>query len=407
MFCCVYLMAATTPAMPEDRLQYLLEKFNAGTATPEEMKELENWYKQLHITDEHFAEEDAEEFKDQMLVVFRQRLAHQDKKVVAMPPLRLGRKIAAAAAILVLVSIGIFYLTRPVKQEQVVKDTAPGKSPDVLPGGNHATLTMADGSSILLDTAKLGGLAQQGISAIHKPVDGLLVYEPTETPAKDNAGINTIRTPRGGQYQVKLPDGTKVWLNAASSIQFPVSFAGNTRSVSITGEVYFEVAAYGKASAAEGAQEKIPFIVNVANKSEVEVLGTHFNINAYDDEAAVKTTLLEGSVKVRTGNQSKVLSPGQQAQITSNNFSILNEADVEEAVAWKNGLFKFNDVDIQAILRQAARWYDVEVEMRGTDNGERFRGKISRDVKLSEFLRILEVNQVPFQLEGKKIIIQH
>jgi transmembrane sensor len=384
--------------MPEDRLKYLLEKYHAGTCTPEEREELENWYNDLHITDEHFVQEDAEHLKEKMLLQFRDKLAIQDKKVVKLPRRRWRWRIAAAAAILLLISAAVFYLTTnsEKKEDAIVKKTTPGKAQDVLPGGNHATLTMADGSSILLDTAKLGGLAQQGISAIHKPVDGLLVYE--RSLRDDGAtGMNTIRTPRGGQYQVKLPDGTNVWLNAASSIQFPVNFNGDKRSVAITGEVYFEVA----------HMNNKPFIVNAANKGEVEVLGTHFNINAYDDEAIIKTTLLQGSVQVRTAGQSKLLTPGQQAQITNNNFSILDEADVEEAVAWKNGLFKFNDADIQSILRQAARWYDIEVEIRGTANGERFRGKISRDVKLSEFLRILEVNQVPFQIEGKKIIIQH
>jgi transmembrane sensor len=306
--------------------------------------------------------------------------------------------------VLLIIGASIIYMVRSgaTKEDNVVKNNTPAVHLDVLPGGNHATLTLADGSSILLDTAKHGGLAQQGISAIHKPVDGLLVYEPTETSAKDEAGMNTIRTPRGGQYQVRLPDGSKVWLNAASSIQFPVSFTGNIRKVTITGEVYFEIAGRVTASGA-----KQSFVVDIAGKSEVEVLGTHFNINAYDDEAIIKTTLLEGSVKVSNGSgQSRMLQPGQQSQIIGNRFSIINEADTEEAVAWKNGLFKFNDADIQAILRQAARWYDIEVEIKGNDSGERFRGKIARDVKLSEFLRILEVNQVSFQTQGKKIIIQ-
>jgi transmembrane sensor len=405
---CTY--ATTTHPMPDKRLQNLLEKYQAGTCTPEELEELENWFRQLSATDQPFVEEssqETEQIKEEMLLHFRRRLAIQDKPVVPMPGRNLGWRIVAAAAVLVVVSIAIFYLTRTgTKQEAAaVKNNIPVNNGDVLPGGNHATLTLADGTSILLDTAKHGGLAQQGISAIHKPVDGLLVYEPTETSAKDDAqkGMNLVRTPRGGQYQVQLPDGSKVWLNAASSIEFPVSFAGSERRVTITGEVYFEVK---KQVTASGSKQS--FIVQVADKGEVEVLGTHFNVNAYDDEAAIKTTLLEGSVIVRNKtNQSKIISPGQQARISNGSLSVISEADLEEAVAWKNGLFKFNDADIQAILRQAARWYDIEVEVRGNDSGERFRGKIARDVKLSEFLRILEVNQVSFQLQGKKIIIQH
>jgi transmembrane sensor len=383
--------------MPGDRLRYLLEKFHAGAASPEELAELENWYKELRLTDKLLTEESgSEKLKEDMLLQFRRRLAGQDKPAIPMRG-RPWYRMAAAAAALLILSVTIFYITRTANPVPVVQHNLPDSAGDVLPGGNHATLTLANGTSILLDTAKRGGLAQQGISAIHKPVDGLLVYEKTDG-ANMETGMNTIRTPRGGQYQVQLPDGTKVWLNAASSIRFPVSFAVNQRKVTISGEVYFEVA----------HDVKIPFVVHVADRGEVEVLGTHFNINAYDDEVAVKTTLLEGKVKVSNiNNQSKILSPGQQAQISNDQLAIINEADVEEAVAWKNGLFKFNDADLQTMLRQAARWYDIDVEIRGKDPGERFRGKISRDVKLSEFLRILEVNQVSFQIEGKKIIIQH
>jgi transmembrane sensor len=395
--------------MPEDRLQYLLDKFQAGTCTAAELVELENWYKQLAATDQPFVEEGTESaatIKDDMLLQFRRRLHHHDKQVVPLPRRRLSWRIAAAAAVLLIIGASIIYMVRSgaAKEDNVVKNNTPAVHLDVLPGGNHATLTLADGSSILLDTAKHGGLAQQGISAIHKPVDGLLVYE--ERPlrfargsARDDVspGMNTIRTPRGGQYQVRLPDGSKVWLNAASSIEFPVSFAGNVRKVKITGEVYFEVAHL----------DNKPFIVDVNGKSDVEVLGTHFNINAYDDETDIKTTLLKGSVKVSVASgQWSVLKPGEQAVITHHSPLTTHEADTEEAVAWKNGLFKFNDADIRSILRQAARWYDIEVEIKGNDSGERFRGKIARDVKLSEFLRILEVNQVSFQTQGKKIIIQ-
>lgn len=390
--------------MPGDRLRYLLEKFHTGTASPEELTELENWYKELRLTDKLFTEESgSEKLKEDMLLQFRRRLAGQDKPAIPMRG-RPWYRIAAAAAAILILSVTIFYITRTANPAPVVQHNLPDSAGDVLPGGNHATLTLANGTSILLDTAKRGGLAQQGISAIHKPGDGLLVYEKTDA-ANVETGMNTIRTPRGGQYQVQLPDGTKVWLNAASSIQFPVSFAADQRKVTISGEVYFEAS---PSPSGGGGKGKIPFVVEIAGRGEVEVLGTHFNINAYDDEAAVKTTLLEGKVKVSNiNNQSKILSPGQQAQIINDQLAIINEADVEEAVAWKNGLFKFNDADLQTMLRQAARWYDIDVEIRGNDPGERFRGKISRDVKLSEFLRILEVNQISFQIEGKKIIIQH
>jgi transmembrane sensor len=206
---------------------------------------------------------------------------------------------------------------------------------------------------------------------------------------------NTISTPRGGQYQLMLADGSKVWLNAASSLRFPASFVGKERKVELLGEAYFEVA----------KNAKMPFKVKV-NGMEVEVLGTHFNINSYENESTIRTTLLEGSVKINKNNSSSLLKPGQQAQMNkAGEIKIINDADVEEAIAWKEGKFQFDRADIHDIMRQLTRWYDVDVEYKGTVSSH-FGGTISRDVNLSQVLNMLHLTgEVKFQVEDRKVVV--
>jgi len=237
----------------------------------------------------------------------------------------------------------------------------------------------------------------------------LLAYHlPKIEVSAKNATVlyNTITTPRGGQYQVMLSDGSKVWLNAASSLHFPTSFTGQQRIVELTGEAYFEVAHVS----AVGEKNKLPFIVKIITASgarrEVEVLGTHFNINAYNDESVVKTTLLEGSVKMTQESGSTLLIPGQQAQLNSNgDVNILKDADMDEAIAWKNGMFQFKKVDIKTIMRQIARWYDVDIEYQKNVD-EKFYAEISRNTNVSNVFRILEeTGGVHFVIEGKKVVV--
>lgn len=264
---------------------------------------------------------------------------------------------------------------------------------DVSPGGNKATLRLADGSVIMLDETKNGILTQQGTANIIK-IDGKLLYD--ITPEKINQVVyNTISTPKRGQYQLELSDGTLVWLNASSSIHFPTSFVGKERRVEITGEAYFEVA----------KDANKPFIVSV-NSSEVQVLGTHFNINAYSDEDEVRTTLLEGSVKFVDGNNSSFLEPGQQSQLTKDrNVRVIKDVDVNGVVAWKNGQFNFDNAGIESIMRQLSRWYDVDIEYKGKTD-DIFVAEMSRNIKLSDVLKALELTgRVKFEIEGNKIIV--
>ncbi|MBS1919474.1 MAG: FecR domain-containing protein [Bacteroidetes bacterium] len=316
--------------------------------------------------------------------------------------LSLWKRIAAAAAILLLLGSASYFLFFNNGKKEIAKTDY--KTPlkiDIPPGGNKAVLTLGDNRTIILDNAHDGTLAQQGNTKVLKLKDGQLAYNASGN-SKDVL-YNTISTPRGGQYQMTLSDGSKVWLNAASSIRFPVAFTGNERKVEITGEAYFEVS----------KNPAKPFKVEVNGKQEVEVLGTHFNINSYADEATINTTLLEGKVKVTplnnlqpvTGNQ-QFLSPGQQAQLTSNGQISLNKnPDIEQVMAWKNGIFNFENADLNMVLRQLSRWYDVNVIFKGTIPQRIFEGEMQRSLNLSQVLRILEKNNVHFRIEGKNLVV--
>lgn len=297
------------------------------------------------------------------------------------------RGITAAAAILILMgSVAYYSWLKPVKKEAVASI---GPAANILPGGNKATLTLGDGSVIVLDSAANGALTQQGNSQITKAKNGELIYE--ETTHHSPLAYNTLATPRGGQYQLVLPDGSKVWLNAVSSIRYPASFTGAERRVEITGEAYFEV-----------AKQKKPFVVT-ANGTDVTVLGTHFNVNAYAYENAQRVTLLEGSVQVSKEKEKMIIKPNQQAQVR-NGIAIADHVDVAEAVAWKNGKFSFGETaDIHSVMNQVADWYNVNVVFKGATN-KHISGTISRNVNLGLLLQMLKTTGVAdFNVEGKTV----
>jgi ferric-dicitrate binding protein FerR (iron transport regulator) len=304
----------------------------------------------------------------------------------------------AAAVIFLILAAGGGYIWMHRSPGIVVtggKDLAKHFRNDVAPGGNKAVLTLGDGSTIVLDSAHTGVLSQQGNAKVQKLDSGQLAYN---TLYEKPTGVvyNTLVTPRGGQYQLVLPDGSKVWLNAASSLRFPTSFQGKDRQVELTGEAYFEVA----------KNRTMPFKVKVNNEAEVEVLGTHFNIMGYKDEQTMKATLLEGSIKVSKGIISKMVRPGEQAQLNARGeLEIVKDADVDEAIAWKNGYFQFHIADIETVMRQLTRWYDIDVYYESKKPEGHFLGEISRNNNLSDVLKMLEVNGVHFRLEGKKLIV--
>ena len=312
------------------------------------------------------------------------------------PGIRLWPRVAAAAAVVIALSGAAYLITRKSQTPAIAKTQVH----DFAPGSNKAILTLANGSQIILDSARTGQLAQEQNSAIEKIDDGMIRYTAAGAPGADSATAslyNTISTPRGGQYAVTLSDGTKVILNAASSLRYPTVFAGNDRSVRLSGEAWFEIA----------PDKSHPFIV-VSGDQDVKVLGTQFNLNAYEDEPAVKTTLLTGSVRItsRSTHQSHSLSPGQQSILTGTNLSI-SEADIEEATAWKNGYFMFESEAIGSIMRKIARWYDVDIKFDGPLPTDKFNGTVQRFVKVSQVLKKLELtNKVHFNIEGRTIMVR-
>lgn len=390
---------------PQD-LAELIQKYQSGTASPEELSRLHEWYRSFD--DSQAMVSSVEELDEQQLAErIKARLAvtiGADFQQPVSVKKNQWKLIATAAVILLLLTSGLYLIlssrdTKPDSRPPVAIQPPPTN--DIDPGGNKALLTLADGSVILLDSASNGLLSTQGNIRVEKLANGLLSYNVNGKilTENDDAFYNTITTPRGGQYQVTLSDGTKVWLNAASSIRFPVLFTGTERKVEITGEAYFEVA----------RNERIPFKVKAVS-ADVEVLGTHFNVNAYDDEANIKTTLLEGKVKVALNSgmsqAGNYLLPGQQASITkSGAISIFNNADIEEVMAWKNGRFQFKSADLRSILRQIARWYDVEVVYKGNVDLH-FTGQLTRNDKVSKVFEKLELTgEVQFRVEGRKIIV--
>jgi transmembrane sensor len=379
--------------MKKEEFHGLIGKYVAGTASEAEMRLLEAYYARLTERYDPLPVDQEEILRKEMLERIMEKAGIPQMRVVRMRHRIL--KYGAAAAILLGVCVGGYWLLLNKSQLAVMQVQAGRFKNDVQPGGNKATLTLSSGSVIDLDSARHGALATQGSSQVIKLNDSVLTYA-SGTKSAEAVAYNTLATPKGGQYLLVLPDGTKVWLNAASSITYPTAFAGQERKVAITGEAYFEVA----------KNEKLPFIVQKGEMT-MQVLGTHFNVNTYEDEDAMKTTLLEGSVKILRGSNSSVLRPGQQAILGNNNgqIQVINDANIEEVMAWKNGLFHFNNSSLQDVMRQIARWYDVEIEYKGAIPTRQFGGEISRNSNASEVLKILELSKVHFQIDGRKIVV--
>ncbi len=300
------------------------------------------------------------------------------------------------AAIIILTGAGAYLWTTNKKNKNTVTIA---QAADIAPGSDGAILTLADGSRVLLDSIKNGIVAlQQGVTA--SVIDGALVYQ-----GKGNEMVyNVMSTPKGRQFQLVLPDGTKVWLNSASSIRYPIIFSGNERSVEISGEAYFEVA----------KNKNMPFRVSANRKAGIEVLGTQFNVNAYEDESALRATLLEGSIAVYSAagapanSKKTIIKPGQQAIINRNAPAIVTVTDqvnIEQTVAWKNGLFNFDGVRLEDALKQLERWYDIEVSYNKPLPNVELIGEMTRGVTLNDLLTVLEKLNIHTKLEGRKLII--
>jgi transmembrane sensor len=378
--------------MQQEQAKKLLKKYIDGKATEQEKALLEAWYLQFEIKE---LPQPDELLKQGQLDRVRLAILEHSNTNTGVKVRRLWPRIAAAASIILCLGFGGYFLFHKTSTPQL---TAQNAKQDIAPGGNKATLTLSNGKQIILTGAKNGKLAEQGNATINKTADGEVVYTNQASSPLERAGseaYNTVSTPRAGQYHLKMEDGTNAWLNAESSIKYPVSFTGKDRVVEITGEVYFEVA--------HNAQK--PFRV-ISKGQTVEVLGTHFNINAYDDEPNIKTTLLEGSVKV---NNQVTLKPGQQAVLHNNTIDV-KQVDAEAAIAWKNGLFSFKNTPMAEAMRQLSRWYDVGVEYPGGMPKTAFTGDMHRNVNASQVLDMLSFFKVNFQIvqgsNGKKIIVK-
>jgi transmembrane sensor len=371
---------------PEDKYRYLLNKYLADECTESELNELFAYLqkseanrmladvlkKEFH-EDEHQNSEVPIEITDRIW----NRLEENITPPVKIRPINYKKWLSVAAAMLIFFSASLFIY------RQLYPDTTniAQHKQQIVPGGNKAILTLANGTKIVLNEARSGTLVTQGSTLVKKEGDGRLAYDILETPdVDDNLSYNTVATPRGGQYNIILPDGTNVWLNAESSLRFPTVFNGDHRNVELTGEAYFEVA----------KDKHKPFTIT-ANAVKVEVLGTHFNVNAYNDESTINTVLLEGRVKV-SSNTTVMLSPGQQAKFNRRLKTIaVGDADIEEAVAWKNGYFMFANEDLHKIMRKVSRWYNVDVVYKDDLADLTFWGNVSRFENVSQVLKTLEL----------------
>jgi len=378
--------------MKKEEFLQLAEKISLGSATDPEIARYNSWFN----SQENQANWDKSQMgdRDQKESSILQNIQAEIEQFKVSKVRSIWPRFAAAATVVLGLAISGYFLLSKKADRQTVKIL----THDIAPGTEKATLTLADGKKIILAGAQNGKLAQQGNTAITKTHEGQIMYNAGAQSTTVEIVYNTLRTPNGGEYHIVLADGSNVWLNAASSITYPTTFTGDDRTVEITGEAYFEVAH----NAAK------PFRVKCQGQT-VEVLGTHFNINAYDDENAIRTTLLQGSVKVITGGYTALLEPGQQSQVINSTgvFKGVENVDTDEAVAWKNGSFQFDQADIKDIMRQFARWYDVDVVYQGNIKERIFSGSIHRNLSVAEALELMSFTNVHFTIDDKKIIVSN
>jgi transmembrane sensor len=387
------------------RASELIFKYLKGELSDPEQTELDSWIEESDANRALFSEltnpahlnvalnELYQKDKKSAYRRLSRRLFPKKFNVLKLSPV-IFRYVAAAVVLgLIATVIYVYTIQKPNKkgpQEYAGKEEVQ----DILPGGNHAVLTRSDGKHIVLDSIGVGTLLNDGDAKIIKSQDGQIVYQAAEK-APAEVGFNSVSTPASAQFQVILPDGSKVWLNALSRLDYPTAFTGNVRKVSLSGEGYFDVA----------RDKSKPFHVNV-DGMDVQVTGTEFNINAYKDEALVKSTLFEGGVKITRDEISFELSPGQQLQVDPRTKQVkVKDADLEAVSAWKNGVFYLNNVDIATLMRQAARWYDIEIEYPNGIPMVNLIGEIDRNTNLSELMKVLNETGIKTRLDGRTLSV--
>lgn len=373
--------------MKAQQASELLKKYKEGSITDEELAVLEGWYnRQAEKGRVDMAEEEIHAQTDAIWTSLQKSTT--PSRIKKMWPLR-----AAVASLLILSGLGIYIVSKKSGNEtgNMLAKT------EIVPGGNRAYLTLSNGKKIELNEASNGQLASEAGVMISKAADGEIIYQILESEVGGkNAGSNTIETPKGGQYRLTLPDGTKIWLNAASSITYPLRFSDRERVVKLVGEGYFEVE----------KDARRPFRVKTSQQ-ELTVLGTRFNISGYQDDAYEKTTLVEGSVRISNLSSKKhfILKPQEQATLRASETSI-NTVPADEAIAWKNGEFIFSDEPLESIMKKISRWYNLEVKFEGINTAERFGGSVSKFEHVSKVLEKLELTGgIQFKIDKRTIIV--
>jgi ferric-dicitrate binding protein FerR (iron transport regulator) len=374
--------------MTHQQIISLIKKYNAGNASANEKALIEDWY--LQFEQKNVPQLSIDERQHDLDHIWKKLPVNRAK----VKRISTWYRVAAAAMLLAFISVGIYLAKyQEVNQNKIINEI----SRIAKPGGNKAILFLSNGQQVVLTDAQNGQVAQQGNATISKTADGKVVYN--TRPAADHVvqAQNTIATPAGGTYELTLSDGTKVTLDANSSLRYPVAFNGANRNVELTGQAYFEVA----------HNQAKPFKVTSSGQT-VEVLGTHFNINAYKNERSITTTLLEGRVKISNVSNNAMLKPGQRSVVLPGNgtspISVSN-ADLETTMAWKNGIFRFKRASLQTVMRQFARWYDVEVAYEGDVPDVAITGKVQRTANASQVLTILNKLGIKFKAEGRKLTI--
>lgn len=396
---------------PQDRIVQLLERYSKRTATEAELKELTEWMADAadeapfdgfvaNLLNQHTAQQPGAQ--DPNWEMLYEKVLAGRPALASLPapaPVRSIRKRwLAAASIVALLGTGAWLWS--ISNKEIATPAPTANITLIGPGQEGAILTLADGSTVLLDSLGNGVISNQpGVQVILE--NGALNYKRSNSTADLNPAFNSMSTPKGRQFRLQLPDGTRVWLNAASSIRYPVTFAGNARRVEIRGEAYFEVA----------PDKNKPFLVNIHNKAEVEVLGTSFNVNAYADEPQISTTLIDGRISVSKTNSSDnasgklLLQPGQQSQLKNDQLELIRNPDLSKVIAWKNGLFNFEGTGLKEMMRQLERWYDIEVVYEGNVPDVHFFGKMSRKLDLTTVLTALKGFGLHFRMEERKLVI--
>lgn len=390
-------------AAKADRIAYLVSAFIRKEITPAETDELDEWVGESDHNVLLFEEMTDEKNIAQMMAVVLgvnadDAMERVNKKIAKQKKRSRKKKMLLVYSVAAMLGVIIFFMliTNNKKNVPAFVKTFPERN-DIAPGSNKAVLTLSGGKKITLDTAENASPDLQDGGVIIKSDSGRLTYQQPFDIKNDAATLqyNTLTTPRGGQFQVMLPDGSKVWLNAVSSLKYPVAFKGNERLVELTGEGYFEVS----------KNPSKPFHVKV-NGADVKVLGTHFNINAYSDENKIKATLLEGSVNITVQHNTAILKPGQEAEWSAaSKISVLDDIDTSDAISWKDGMFSFHRSDIKSIMRQVEKWYDVKVQFNAQIKNH-FTATIERDVPVSKLLKLLEgTGDVHFTVQDKTIFV--